>query len=70
MTELVHFSAVDFIAAVRGALWNFGLKSPLWIKSAHPQFQDTDDSGSAASILQERAPPEELDVWDFRLYPK
>lgn len=71
VTELAFLSCrFEFSAAISVGLWSFGLKSSLWIKSAHLQFQDTDDSGNAASILQKRAPSEELDIWDFRLYPK
>lgn len=58
MTELGAFLSCrfEFSAAIRVGLWTFGLKTSLWIKSAHLQFQDTDDSGNAASILQKRAP--------------
>lgn len=72
MTELGAFLSCRFVfsAATRKGLWTFGLKSSLWIKSAHLQFQDTDDSGNAASILQKRAPSEELGAWVCRLYPK
>lgn len=71
-TELGAFLSCRFAfsAAIRKGLWTFGLKSSLWIKSAHLQFQDTDDSGNAASILQKTTPSEELGVWDCRLYPK